>query len=115
MQLFANWKKRSQRRELYDAYVALIGRSDRVALLNAEELAILLDELKVWEHYDLIPNESIYIPATKDGLFTISSLLKINNLNKIHLKATRGVPLEKRVIGLKCKRTGRIQETSAKQ
>jgi hypothetical protein len=116
MSLFSNFKKTSQRRKLYKYYLTLLGKSDRVSLLNAQEIAILLDELEIWKYEEFIPFHSIHIPAVEksDKPLGIYNLLMLNAHNKIHNKATKGKVADQR-IALKCRKTGLVQPISPKQ
>lgn len=113
MSLFSSLKRTSQRRKLFKHYKTLIGRTDRIALINAEEIAILLDELEIHKYEPFIPTSSIHIPAVKPGRITLGRLILLVGKNREHDRpANKGVPVHARTIGLKCRETGLIQETS---
>jgi hypothetical protein len=107
MGLFDSWKKRSQRNTLYNEYKSLIGRNDRVAIIRAEELAILLDAMRIWEHEKAIPIQSELVQPLMPGKPSIGQFMKMVLRNKKYLRPSRaGIPYGGTPIGLKCRETG---------
>lgn len=114
MQLWQNLKNRSNRQRLYKAYLDLVGRQDRVGLLLAEELAILLDELEIWKYEKYIPSSSCYIPCVVGNpRITLPILGALVVANRAHIKkVSKGQVMLTKVIGLKCRETGLLLQTS---
>lgn len=114
MKLWQNLKNKSNRQRLYKAYRDLVGRQDRVGLLLAEELAILLDELEIWKYEKYIPSSSCYIPCVVGNpKLKLTTLRALVLANRVHIKKVkRGQVMLTKVIGLKCRETGLLLQTS---
>lgn len=108
MGIFKSLKRRSQVSKLLREYKELLGRSDDIARIKAEELTILLDELKVWELHEYIPHNSYLIPAVKPGVPSVMDLIRLVAHNRRCDQPTRGKPYTDKVIRLKHRKTGII-------
>lgn len=113
MDILTKWKRRSQRKLLYKEYLDLVGKEDRISVVKAMELTVLLDALDIHKHEKFIPANSLYIPCVKRGTMTpVTYILAFTNGREYTINPMRGISIEPKGIRLKCAKTGLIQPIS---